>query len=682
LVSRRVGKLLFGDRVGLAIWLGLVLGLALTWRVGFFITDTYAVANTVIAVSEGQLAVTEVRYAPSILQQPGLHEADGQLYGRNYGQIVLAVPFVYFLQVGTLFAPLQILLAGLWSATLLGFGRQLARIFERDSIRFWLGPVAVLAFVLNVIGAEGIKPARLHLVALQLSTLALTAFAGVLAYRLLDLMHGRSVGIAAGIATGLATPLAVWATVPKRHVLVATVMLGIVYSFAESRHAGGRRAAAGLVSAYLLAGFIFWVHAFEGAFVFASLVLVDLLTDTTRSPRLYLARVAAFAIGLLPMVLTNITISGSVFQPPRLLDQAGQSDLGIAPSGDVVNPESGANGEAKSGSNGNIAAPAEDFDSANTFDNQGDGGGVEASFDQLQTTEGDGGSRAADTMANKQGQWPGAESIGYLLSTSFVGSVANIEFILDFLARIIGQGLDVLQEPGRLSHIFLRSGQVPGIDHQLNDFEAIDLTVLESSPLLGAILAIPFVLAAFVKRFVNGSIQRYWPLQPERQTDLLVIMMAGTFTVAYLHKLPLHSQITVRYILPAIAVGMYLVARLPPVREVLTDKPRRLASRYCFVLITAVFLVAWVVSAWDLAIGEAMQFQALLNLSAAGILALAIGGRSVAPSHVSRQVVASALALAAGLSTALVTLMAFSYFQYGTYAIPVGGYLAGLFPVV
>ena len=47
---RTVGRWLFRDRQGLALWLGLLCWFGLTWRVGFFIQDTYAVANALAIV--------------------------------------------------------------------------------------------------------------------------------------------------------------------------------------------------------------------------------------------------------------------------------------------------------------------------------------------------------------------------------------------------------------------------------------------------------------------------------------------------------------------------------------------------------------------------------------------------------------------------------------------------------
>ncbi|MFC7027038.1 hypothetical protein ACFQH8_05080 [Halomicroarcula sp. GCM10025710] len=50
---RAFGRWLFGDRYGLVLWLALLVTLGGTWRIGVFITDTYATANTLVALSQG-----------------------------------------------------------------------------------------------------------------------------------------------------------------------------------------------------------------------------------------------------------------------------------------------------------------------------------------------------------------------------------------------------------------------------------------------------------------------------------------------------------------------------------------------------------------------------------------------------------------------------------------------------
>ena len=60
-LDRWIGRL-FGDRVGLGVFLVAVVFLGLCWRVGFFITDSKTVANLLANVADGRLAVVETPY--------------------------------------------------------------------------------------------------------------------------------------------------------------------------------------------------------------------------------------------------------------------------------------------------------------------------------------------------------------------------------------------------------------------------------------------------------------------------------------------------------------------------------------------------------------------------------------------------------------------------------------------
>jgi len=130
-----VGCVAFGDRTGLALWFGMVVALGLTWRVGFFITDSYAIANALFNVADGRLAITEIQYSLTLGSQPGLHESGGKLYGRNYGQVFLALPVVWGLQAATVLVPLHLVLAAGWSLAILALARQVATILDRSLVR-------------------------------------------------------------------------------------------------------------------------------------------------------------------------------------------------------------------------------------------------------------------------------------------------------------------------------------------------------------------------------------------------------------------------------------------------------------------------------------------------------------------------------------------------------------------
>jgi hypothetical protein len=197
------------------------------------------------------------------------------------------------------------------------------------------------------------------------------------------------------------------------------------------------------------------------------------------------------------------------------------------------------------------------------------------------------------------------------------------------------------------------------------------------------LLALPAILTSRLKA-EGGAGRRLvvpWTLSPVRQTDLLVVVMAVLLTVIYLSRLPLHSMITVRYILYTTPLWLYGVARLPPVREGVIETPGRVAGAYGVTAVGGVAVFGLALGALSVAIGEAMQFHALLNLGAAAVLVLVVGGRALAPARVRVEWVATGVGTAAGVTTAFVLLAGLEYFQYGQYVLGVARRFSGAIPV-
>jgi hypothetical protein len=161
-----------------------------------------------------------------------------------------------------------------------------------------------------------------------------------------------------------------------------------------------------------------------------------------------------------------------------------------------------------------------------------------------------------------------------------------------------------------------------------------------------------------------------------------VTAFAAVFTVIYLSRLPLHTQLTVRYILPTVPLIMYGVVRIPAVHEAARDAKRWLAGGYVVSTVGGLILGLGVVAGLDLALGEAVQFHALVNLGGAAVCAGAVLGRTVAPDYVSSRAVALSLALPAGLTTAYLLLSGIVYFQYGPFALDFVRVLATHLPAV
>ena len=658
-----VGRWCFGDRHGLVLWLGLVCWFGLTWRVGFFIQDTYAMANTLVALSNGQLHVTELRYSLTFGSQPGLYEYQGRAYGRNYGMLALAVPLVWALEaVATVAAP-RLLLAGLWAGLGLVLVTQVAEFdrFDRGRARAVGSLLVVALFVASVLTATDLPTDRLALVALQLLTILAAATAGLVLYRFVARFHGRRAGLAAGAALGVATPVGFWATLPKRHTIVATLVLGVVYAFAVSRGREGEAALRARAGAYALAGYITWIHAFEALFVVAALATVDLLTARDRSVRALAVVGLVLLVASTPMLATNYAISGNPAQPPRLLSTA---DAEFSPTTDDT-AGGGAAPDEGAGTPTDSSTPA--------------GNGTTPGGGNATTTDDGGGITHGGTPSGPAtGSDSGGSAPPSLLATVRDGA----DTVSSFAGAAVVGGLGVLTQPERLWHIFVRSGTIPSVSYALNDAEAIDLAVLEAMPLLGGLAALPVLAGRRLRSRGSLSLRlpdpRDW--RPARQTDLLVAALAAVLTLVYLPRLPLFSTLTVRYLHPAMALGAYGVWRVPAVRAGLSDT-RWAAGSYLASLALALVALLGGVGWLGLAVGEAVQYNALWNLAAAAACALGVVGWTISD-RVPDRAVAVAVALPAGFASGYLLLSGLVYFRYGRYAFDVVRVLADLFPAL
>ncbi|ELZ25817.1 hypothetical protein C475_10169, partial [Halosimplex carlsbadense 2-9-1] len=340
-----------GDRLGLVVFLGTLLAVGVTWRLGVFITDNYTLANALVALADGSLVVDEAVYGT--LEAPGMQVYDGRPYGRNYGQVAFAVPLLWGLRAVTGVADIGLVFAAAWSLLLLAFGVQVGRLTGRESLCATTGAVLALAtFVASAALAEPIPERLTALAALQLGTVLATAFVATTIYRLFTRMHDRRLGVAAAVVSVFATPVGFWAAIPKRHVTVTALLAGVVYAFYRSRSTGedaderdaflsptGFRALA-----YALVGLYTWVHAGEAFAVFLALVAVDLPTAPSNDRRTLSVVAAAFAASLIPLLATNAAISGDPVRPPRMLSEfavptdggAGSDGSGGATSGGSV----------------------------------------------------------------------------------------------------------------------------------------------------------------------------------------------------------------------------------------------------------------------------------------------------------------------------------------------------------
>ncbi|WP_224268037.1 hypothetical protein [Haloprofundus salinisoli] len=640
--KRRIVATVFGDRAGLALFLFSLAFFGLFWRVGVFVNDTYTVANAFVGVADGHLYVDELRYGPADGATPGMNVVDGRLYGRNYGQMALALPILWALELSALVADPRLAVVGLWSFTVLGACVVIGRVAGRPVLGDVIGSVAaVVLFAVNLPVATPLDPTWFPLMALQLASMVAAALVGVVMYRLLARVAGRRAGLAAGAILTVATPVGFWASLPKRHATMALVVVVVLYTFYRSRECAEtnpRQALGFRAIAYATIGLSTWVQPAEALTLFVALVPVDLLTARRTDRRTVAAVAAAFALSLVPFLATNALVTGNPLSPPRLWTRfTGEQAL-------AVDPTSGAGSETVGG------------DTA--------GGGSE--------TGNDGGASDLGFVA----------SVGEILDSALARAALFGEFV--------GRGLGASVEPVRHYRIFVRSGYLAGVAGD-DGGEAVNMALLESAPVLGALVGVAPLAAREVRRYVGQrssrgmSRERLLELRtalrsPTRATDLLAAVSFWTFSLIYLHRLPLHAMVTVRYLVPLIPILVYAAVRLGSVRDALGEWPA-LAWSYVGTVAVGGQLLLLALLLGGVRLGEAIQLHALVHLAAATALALWVLVAETREKTYLR-VGAASIGVACGLTTVFLLLSGWEYFGYaGEFALPMIRTLARALPL-
>lgn len=330
----RAGRLLFGDRIGLALFLGTLCFGVLIWRNSVFITDNVTLARTLGALSEGRLWVEPA--GEGALSSPGAEVRDGRVYGRNYGQLVVSLPALWLLRGVDAVANLRVGLTGACHLVGLALGVVVSDLLGRRRTGTVLAGVFVLvSFLANLALATQIPSQDMPMLALQVTGLVATALGSTVLYRLLATQGRRRVAWLAGAASVLALPVGFWAAAPKRHVFSVLAVLTILHLFALSRRRSGLAlpvvgtVALARAGMYAVVGLLTWVHAAEGLFVFVVVLVADLPTAPRNSTRTLLTVGAVFGLSMLPTLVTNALVTGELARPPRTL------------GGGVVSPATG-----------------------------------------------------------------------------------------------------------------------------------------------------------------------------------------------------------------------------------------------------------------------------------------------------------------------------------------------------
>lgn len=482
--SSRVVHVCFGDRVGFLIFVGAMLFFALTWRLEPIINDTYTPLDALLAASGGNLYINELVWSPKT-GAPGLHAVDERLYGRNYGQIFLALPLYWLFEAATAVADLRILLAAGWSLLLVTFIDRLGIVLGKRSIYAPLGAgFGIVFFTVNAWFATPLSPALTSLIAMQLSTMIVAALVGVVIYRFFTDIYDSRTGIVGGVGIVLASPIGFWAIFPKRHSLTVLATMLVISSMYFSRSSDDPSEALRYRAlSYVWVALFAWIHAPEAFILLVGLGIVDVFTSRTNRGRNLIFVGGVFLVSLLPFLVTNYLISGNPMVPPRMLP---------SPPGESWSLVDGVVVEAGEGSQGN------------------------------------------------QGASPGA-------GLSFTGIVSTVLTVFLVFVRHVSQSLSTIDQPDKFYHTFVRGGYVESVAPMDRNI-AMRLSMLESMPTLGALVGIPMLAyrrfdgTAHGRKFTRNPLFAtdslvcilaalflitYWPRVP----------IHASLTVRYLHPL-------------------------------------------------------------------------------------------------------------------------------------------------
>lgn len=636
----------FGDRIGVVLFLGAMIFSVLTWRIGFFINDSYTVANAFASLADGRLSVGEILYGPDTGRTPGMVVVDGQLYGRNYGQLVVAVPFLWLLWAAAAVADAALLLVALFSSLLLGFFVHLGKVLDRETALTRVGVgVGLLGFGLDVPFAVELQPHWHPLVALQFATAIAAALIVVVTYRLVRRMYDSRIAAFAGSVVALASPVPFWATIPKRHSATTLLVLLSVYCFYRSRAADGNRSATRFHAlAYLWVGFAAWIHSPLGLILLAALLTADALTLGRIGRRRIAVVATTFVASLLPFLLTNWFIAGNPLEPPLLLPEYTGGEEVVLGDGST-SPSDGSGGSQP-----------------------GSGGGSQP--------------------GSGEGHQPGSGGDSGTLPDLIVGTASTAVAVLELFANFVSRGFDSFFDGDRLYHTFVRSGYLDGVG-RFDGSKTVTLAVLEWSPLLAGLIVAPVVLWRTFRRGLStasessagplGSVRRVWALRrdPIFATDVFVVSIGFYLLAIYLPLLPLQATWTVRYLHPLYVLGVYGLVRIGAVRAVVREEWRLLAWSYAaFLLVGGQLLVALLASI-EPTQGEAVQFHALVGVGFAIAMAVTTVANVIAADRVSpaterwlRRAWAVVIAACCAATTALLLLWGLVYFPYAPFALP------------
>ncbi|MFB6206913.1 MAG: hypothetical protein ABEJ05_10355 [Haloglomus sp.] len=440
-------------------------------------------------------------------------------------------------------------------------------------------------------------------------------FVAVLCYRLVAAAYGRRIGSATGIAVVLGTGVGFWAAVPKRHALTAALALLAAFWLYRSRAlADDGTGGTGGISDVGHADVRYRAGAYACVGVTA-----------------WVAAPEGAILGLAVAAADLATARRGDLEPRALLVVGVVTVVAFLPF--VAT---------------NLAIAADPLQPPRRLPpydgSMADGGGERGG----QAGAGSGGSFGAVTVA---------------------GTV---------LGRFVRGATVAVTRPDQVFATFVRTGYTTNARSGVEAILGANLSLLESTPLFGALLGTVAVGSRRLADRLEGSAS---PSAPAiRVVDAFAVAYAVLLSLAYIPRLPIHATITVRYLVPMYPLLGYAVVRIPAIRRAIEHRGAWGAWTYAGTVLVGGQALFAMLALQESAVGESMQTHAVINLGLATLLAAWVVAATLAPrngdsdrSDPSHYDTAGAvlLGLAAGAGTVLVLLASVAYFPTGGFLLPV-----------
>lgn len=582
-VLSRFKLAVFRDDIGLLIFLLSIVFFGVTARLDFSITDTFALANTLVTISEFDIAVRAFYFGPDSGQMPGMYYSEGKVVGRNYGQLAMALPVYYVLLSLSFLIGLQPILVGLWSVALYGL---LAVGFEQFG---WgtdrlAGALTLPVLIGNILVSDPLQRRLVPYVALMVTVMLIAALIGVLLYRLTLPGIGQRPAAAVGIAVNVATPVAIFASIPKRHSFTVFFLLAGMFLLYKSE-ATDSRVTRGVYRGltYATVGGLTWIHAAEGLVLLIALVAGDIVSRRKLGVVELLASLLGLTLSLVPFLITNHVATGNPIKPPRLLPPYEGQELATNPDG-ASGPSTG--GSTPSGESSGSATPGGRSSGGSTPDGESSGGGGFSVVTAVEAIL----SRLLAAVSNVQ---------------SWVQTLAGATLAIGLKLRSQVFGMvPIATDTQRMWDIFVRRGFV-NYNFVNNNPESINLSLLESFPLLPYLLTVVSSLRDRGRRSIDA-----WSDSPYAAVDTTAFVFVLILTVISLKRLPADTSFTVRYLHPVYPVAVYYLVRIPKLRVIFVSHLSTIVRTYGATVALCVPLYLAGLWAFAAVLGEAVQMYA------------------------------------------------------------------------